>query len=295
MTGDEVFIVGCGRIGRRVAGLWLARGARVRALARSPESAARLRASGIDPVEGDLDRAESLTEVPTRGALVYYFAPPPRSGTVDERVRRFTEALVGRYPRRIVYISTTGVYGDRQGAWVTEDSAVQPGTDRARRRLDAENHLREFTRSKGIELVILRVAGIYGPEMLPVERLQRGDPVLAHAECGYTNRIHADDLAQVCAAAAVRGRPGAVYNVADGEPGTLTGYFREVAEALGLPAPVEVSRAEAERTLGEGILSYLGESRRIDNARMLEELGVRLQYPSLSVGLAASVLEELAG
>jgi len=294
MAQREIFIVGCGRVGRRVAALWLARGAHVGALGRSPESSARLQAAGIAVVNGDLDDPSGPGQLPVRDSILYYFAPPQRAGTTDERVRRFTAALSGHYPRRIVYISTTGVYGDRQGAWVTEDSAVHPGSDRARRRLDAETHLREFARDKGLELVILRVAGIYGPEMLPIERLERGEPVLAEGECGYTNRIHADDLAQVCVAAAERGRSGAVYNVADGEPGTLTGYFRQVAESMGLPPPVEISRAEAERVLGEGILSYLSESRRVDNARMLEELGVRLQYPSLSIGLAACALEQFA-
>jgi nucleoside-diphosphate-sugar epimerase len=283
---EEVFIVGCGDIGRRVAGLWRQRGVRVTALARSERSAQALRAAGIATRPGDLDDAASLAGLDVHGMLLYYFAPPSPDGERDERLRNFVAAVKGA-PRRAVYISTTGVYGDAAGAWVDEDTPPAPGTGRGRRRLDAEQTIADWAARLGADAVILRVPGIYGPGRLPLERIRRAEPVLDPAECGYTNRIHAEDLAEVCVAAAEHGRPGAVYNVSDGAPGTMTEYLFAVADAAGLPRPPVVGIDEARRVMSAGMLSYLGESRRIANDRMLAELGVRLRYPDLASGLAA--------
>lgn len=289
----SVVIIGCGDIGRRVAALWRERGTPVIALARRPATAEALAALGITPIVGDLDAPESLMQLPTADALVYYFAPPPPRGSIDPRMGAFLATLSqGRAPRRIVYISTSGVYGDRRGEWVDETVAPNPQTDRARRRLDAENALRAWGREQGVEVVVLRVGGIYGPGRLPRERLAEGRPVLRETESGYTNRIHADDLAAACLAAAERGRAGAVYNVSDGQPGTMTGYFNAVADRLGLPRPPEISMAEARERLSPVMLSYLTESRRMDNRRMCEELGVRLRYPDLESGLTQAVADE---
>jgi nucleoside-diphosphate-sugar epimerase len=161
-----------------------------------------------------------------------------------------------------VYISTTGVYGDAGGAWVDEDCPPAPATSRARRRLDAEQTLARWAEPAGTQVIVLRVPGIYGPGRLPLERIRRGEPVLAPGECGYTNRIHAEDLVRVCVAAAQRGRPGAVYNVSDGAPGTMTEYLLAVADAAGLPRPPVVGLDQARRVMSPGMLSYLGESRR---------------------------------
>jgi nucleoside-diphosphate-sugar epimerase len=289
----SVVIIGCGDIGRRVAARWRERGAPVAALTRRPASAKALTDLGITLVEGDLDAPESLAGLPTADALVYYFAPPPPRGTTDPRVHAFLAALdEARPPRRIVYISTSGVYGDRQGAWVDETAPADPQTDRARRRLDAENALRAWGREHGVAVVVLRVGGIYGPGRLPRERLAEGRPVLREAECGYTNRIHTDDLAEVCIAAAERGEADALYNASDGKPGTMTGYFNAVADRLGLPRPPAISMAEAQERLSPAMLSYLTESRRLDNRRMREELGVRLRYPELASGLEQAASEE---
>jgi nucleoside-diphosphate-sugar epimerase len=249
-----------------------------------------LRAAGIQPVPGDLDDAGSLGDVAVAGALVYYFAPPPSLGASDPRL----ETLVSRFsppnlPERVVLISTTGVYGDCKGEWVTETRAPNPQTDRARRRLAAEQALAQWANDHGVGYVILRVPGIYGPGRLPEERLRRGEPVLREEEAPFSNRIHADDLARVCVAAARRGRPGSVYNVSDGHPSTMTDYFYRVARLLGLPRPSAISLEEARQKLSAGMISYLTESRRIDNVRMQEELGVRLRYPDLETGLPACV------
>lgn len=237
---------------------------------------------------GDLDRPLSLAGLPVADAIVFYLAPPPDTGSGDPRMRTFLGTLrPDGPPARIVYISTSGVYGDRQGAWVSEDTPPAPTTDRARRRLDAETALLDWHRSSGVPVVILRVGGIYGPGRLPLERLRRGEPVVREEEAPYTNRIHADDLAYVCILAAQRGRPGAIYNVSDGKPTTMTDYFKKVADKYGLPRPPQISLAEARTRLSPAMLSYIEESRRLDTRRLREELGVELRYSNLAAGLAA--------
>jgi nucleoside-diphosphate-sugar epimerase len=138
-----------------------------------------------------------------------------------------------------------------------------------------------------VPVVILRVPGIYGPRYLPEERLRSGEPVLREDESPFSNRIHADDLARVCVVAAHHVHPRLLYNVSDGHPTTMTDFFYRVADVLGIPRPPMVTMEEARRRLGEGMLSYLAESKRIDSRRMREELGVELMYPDLTAGLAS--------
>ncbi len=290
---DRVLIVGCGDIGRRVARLWGARGAAVFGLSRSPGGAGRVSRCVVVPVKADLDDRATLGALPTRGALVYYFAPPPAEGSTDPRARAFADAVPrGDEPEKLVYMSTTGVYGDLKGGWATEETPAVPETDRGRRRLDAENVLFAWGRERSVPVVVLRVAGIYGPGRIPVEAIRRGTPVLDEAQSPFTNRIHADDLARVCVAAAERAPGGRIYNVSDGIPGTITEYFHAVADRLGLPRAPTAGLEEARKVLSQGLLSYLCESRRIDCRRMREELGVALRYPTLAEGLAASLEDD---
>jgi nucleoside-diphosphate-sugar epimerase len=263
-------------------------GALVTALSRGGTAAEGLAAQGLRVLIGDLDRPSILPSLPVRNGLLFYFAPPPAQGTGDPRLRALLDHLGDELPRRIVYISTSGVYGDRGGAWVTEDAPPMPRNDRARRRLVAEETLREWASRHHRPVAILRVGGIYGPGRLPVERLRRGEPVPRESDCGYTNRIHADDLASVCVTAGERG--DGIYNVSDGRPGTLTDYFNRVADLHGLPRPPQITLGEARTRLSAEMLSYLEESRRLDNGRMLRELGVSLRYPSLKEGLRAIAL-----
>ena len=282
----QVLIIGCGDIGVRVARLERAEGHSVAGLARSEATAQRLRAAGIDPLDGDLDIPSSLSQLPVKGALVYYFAPPPGKGTTDPRLEAFVSMMVPPgLPKRVVLISTTGVYGDCHGEWVTEQRPANPQAQRAVRRLSAETALRRWSRASGVPIVILRVPGIYARGRLPEERLRAGEPVLREEESPFSNRIHADDLARVCQAAAHHDHPHDLYNVSDNHPTTMTDFFYRVADLLGMPRPPAVTMAEARRTLGEGLLSYLAESKRIDNRRMREELGVELMYPDLAAGL----------
>jgi nucleoside-diphosphate-sugar epimerase len=283
-----VFIVGCGDMGRRVAALCRQAGESVFGLARSEKSAARLVANGIQVVSGDLADPTGLQDLPTAAADIYYFAPPPNEGETDPQVGHFLAAIApAALPAKVVLISTTAVYGDCKGRWITEAQPVNPQTARGKRRLDAERQLRAWSARTGVPVVILRVGGIYGPQRLPLARLRQGLPILHEAESPYTNRIHEDDLARICVAAAERGVAGAVYNVSDGHPGTMSQYFKAVARACGLPPPPEVSLAEAQQVMSAGMLSYLQESRRLDNHKLLAELKVSLHYPSLADGLAA--------
>lgn len=286
-TIRQVLIIGCGDIGQRVAGLHHARGERVSGLVRSHTGRTRLVASGIAPLPGDLDDASSLYGLSATSTLLYYFAPPPGTGESDTRMVNLLAALdPAAPPSRVVYLSTTGVYGDCAGAWITEDQLTRPGTARGRRRLAAEHVLRAWGEAAGVPIMILRVPAIYGPGRLPVERLRQGVPVVREEESPFTNRIHADDLARVCLAAAERGAPG-VYNISDGHPTTMTYYFNRVADLLGLPRPPVVSMEEACKIFSPAMLSYLKESRRLDNRKMREELKMKLRYPDLESGLPA--------
>lgn len=293
---NPVLIVGCGYVGLRVARVALAQGRRVTALARGADSATRLAAQGIEPVAGDLDDPESLGRLPGRDAMVYYFAPPPASGVSDPRMRNFLEALASAArPARVVLISTSGVYGDCHGEWVTEDRPPHPDAARAHRRLDAERQLRAWGERHAVPVVILRVPGIYGPGRLPLKRLRAQEPVLREQESPWSNRVHVDDLVRACVAAAERGRPGAVYNISDGHPSTMTDWFNRVADAVGLPRPPQITLAQARTQLSDGMQSYLAESKRLDNRRMREELGVEPLFPDLARGLAACLAVEANG
>jgi nucleoside-diphosphate-sugar epimerase len=282
-----VFIVGCGGVGQGVAKEWIKRGTRVSALTHTIPSANHLTELGITPVMGDLDVADTLADLQLSGQWVYYFAPPVSTGTVDTRMQTFIGrlGLLKEPPLGIVYISTSGVYGDCQGAWVDEEAPLAPVTDRSKRRVDAEQRLRTWGSESGVAVIVLRVGGIYGPGRLPLKRLQKSEPVLEPAESPYSNRIHIDDLVTVSLAAIERGEGDRAYNVCDDAPTTMSDYFFAVAAAAGLPRPPTVNRQQAAAVLSSGMLSYLNESRRMVNRRLHEELKVTLRYPDLVSGL----------
>jgi nucleoside-diphosphate-sugar epimerase len=280
-------VVGCGYVGTRLARQYRDAGEAVRGVVLSEAGIARLAQLGIGGLRCDLG-VRDPGDLGLASAGVFHFAPPPGSGVQDPHTRHLVEVFE-RYghPRRVVYISTTGVYGDCAGQWIDETHPVQPVADRSRRRRDAEETLRSWSLTSGRDLVILRVAGIYGPERLPLERIRAGTPMVRPQEAPYTNRIHVDDLVTACIAAMERAPSGAVYNACDGHPSTMTDYFLDVAAAAGLPSPPLISLEEAADRLSEGMLSYLSESRRLHNDRLRDELGVVFRYPSLADGLRA--------
>jgi nucleoside-diphosphate-sugar epimerase len=285
-VSNSVIIIGCGYIGRLLGARLAAQGAAVTGVVRSAESAARLPSLGIRALRLDLlsDPADALD---TAGTAVLHLAPPPAEGREDPVTARLIEAFANRgQPRRLVYVGTTGVYGDCGGDWVDETRVPAPTADRALRRWDAEERLRAWSAATGAELVILRVAGIYACDRLPLARIQSGQPVVSADEAPWSNRIHADDLVDVCIAAMERAPVGALYNVCDGNPSTMTDYFLRVATAAGVAPPPQIPLAQAPGKVSAGMLSYLRESRRLSNRKLLRELDLTLRYPTLDAGLA---------
>ncbi len=286
-----MLIVGCGDVGRRVARLAAQRGEALLCVVRSGDSAAACATDGLTAMAVDLDHAAPAASDLAAHGDIFYLAPPPPAGAHDGRMQRFLGALPTASAQRIVYISTTGVYGDCGGAWVDETWPTNAQVDRARRRLDAERQLLAWRDAGHGEVIILRVAGIYGPGKLPLARLRQQVPMVGEDDAPWTNRIHIDDLVAVCAAAMARGRDGEAYNVSDGNPGNMRDYFDRVADLFGLPRAPLISLSEAQETLSPGMLSYLGESRRLDNGKMRRELGIELRYPDLQHGLQSCLVE----
>jgi len=284
----RLLIVGCGDVGMRI--LPLVRAAwSVRVLTSSPRRAVALRAAGALPLVGDLDQPHTLGRLGGLAEAVLHMAPPQASGGEDLRTRALVRALarLGTV-RRFVYVSTTGVYGDAHGARFDEARPVAPFNDRARRRVDAERLLRAWARVAGVRLSILRAPGIYASDREgghPRERLQRGAPVLVREDDVYSNHIHADDLARACVAALYRAPPQRVFNVCDNSELLVGDYYDLAADLCGLPRPPRLTRAEAVARLSAQQMSFLSESRRLDNRRLREELRLALRYPTVSDGL----------
>ena len=295
---ERLLIVGCGDVGQRVARqLHTGPGAgrmQVLALTSSTERTALLRAQGIRPLRGNLDDAATLRRLSGVATRVLHLAPPPGEGAGgdgwwrDPRTVALARALRLRsLPASLVYASTTGVYGDCGGALVPETRAVAPGTPRAQRRVNAERAVRHLGRA-GVRASVLRIPGIYAPDReggTPEARLRRGTPVLAPEDDVFTNHIHADDLARACLAALWRGRPQRIYNVSDETALKMGDYFDLAADLYGLPRPPRVPRSAAQDQLSVMLLSFMSESRRLDNRRMLQELGLVLRYPTVAQGL----------
>ncbi len=201
-------------------------------------------------------------------------------------------AALGRgksLPRRLVYVSTTGVYGDCAGAGIDETRKLNPESERALRRVDAESCLRAWGTRCGVAVSILRAPGIYAADRLPIDRLQKGTPALVDREDAWTNHIHADDLAAACVAALRHGKPNRAYNAVDDSDLKMADYFDRVAEAFGLPKAPRLTRDEAGKVLSPVQLSFMRESRRIGNRRLKKELKLSLAYPTVDAGIAEAV------
>ena len=265
---------------------------KVLALTSSPQSVAALRAAGATPLLGNLDVPCTLGRLANLADAVLHLAPPPGQGVCDTRTRNLLQALAraGRV-RRLVYASTSGVYGDAQGAMFDETRPLRPATDRAVRRVDAEAQVRAFGRRTGVRVSVLRIPGIYAADRQgghPRDRLLRGTPVLAAVDDVYTNHIHADDLARACVAALARGAAQRVYHASDDTDLKMGDYFDLAAELSGLPRPPRVSRDQARQTLSPVMLSFMSESRRLVNQRLKTELGLKLRYPTVREGLVGT-------
>ena len=289
---QKLLIVGCGDIARRTLPLLLGH-YRVFALLRDPAQGAFWRAQGAYPLHADLDKAHTLRRIAGLADIVLHFAPPPGSGDKDNRTRALLAAL-GRgksLPQHLVYISTSGVYGNCNGARVAETRRLHPTTPRALRRVDAERCLRRFGARRGVRVSILRAPGIYAADRLPIDRLRAGSEALRPEDDVYTNHIHADDLARLTCATLRRGRANRCYNASDDTRLKMGDYFDLVADRFGLPRPRRLSRHDAEHTLPPLRLSFMSESRQLDNRRIKTELRFRLRYPRIEDGLAAAHIQ----
>ena len=293
MNLSTLYIVGCGDIGIRVAKLAAARQIRVYALSRGNKITPDSEMAAIELKYYDLDNPESLAELNFKDAAVLYTAPPPGGGVIDTRIMNFLANIQQCCePAKIVYISTTSVYGKCGNELVTEDKAVNPANHTAQRRCDAESRLKQWGAEQGVPVVILRVAGIYGPGRIPMQRILSQEPLLNEKEAGYTNRIHADDLAAVCLAALEKGEDGDIFNVCDGEISKMTDYFNTITDLMKLPRLPQVSLDEARQAMSPLMFSYMTDSRSISNRKMLEKLGIKLKYSTMLEGLKGSINAE---
>ncbi len=286
-----MLIIGCGDVGQR-ASRQLPRAVRVLALTSSPERRPALRAQGITPLYGNLDDARSLLRLSGLATRVLHLAPPPSEGVGDPRTHHLLRALQLRAaPRAMVYGSTSGVYGDCQGALVDETRTLAATTPRAQRRVDAEAAVRLLgRRASRVRTSILRIPGIYAPDReggTPEARLRKGTPVLERADDVFTNHIHADDLARACVKALWQGRPQRTYNINDDSALLMGDYFDFAADLYGLPRPPRVPRHATQGQLSLMLLSFMSESRRLDNTRMKRELRLKLLYPTVATGLVS--------
>jgi nucleoside-diphosphate-sugar epimerase len=272
----RLMIVGFGDIARRLLPLL------------PPEAALRR----VSRSEGyDLDRPETLSGVDGWADAVLHCAPPPNTGDHDPRTANLLTILErGILPARLVYISTSGVYGDCGGARVDETRALAPQSERARRRAAAEALLGAWCAKRGVVLVVLRAPGIYAADRLPLERLRAGTPVLRDEEDVYTNHVHADDLAAIALHALRPDAPPGAYNASDDSELKMGQWLDLVAERFGLPRPPRVARRDAPGRIPAALLSFMNESRRLDNRKMKELLGVRLRYSTVYDGLRAATV-----
>ncbi len=256
----------------------------------------QLAALGVTQIKGDLDQPDTLVRLAGIADVVIHSAPPPSQGTGDPRTRNLIAVLQrGKsLPRRLVYISTSGVYGDCGGAWVGETRPAAATSARAVRRVDAERRLRRFGRQcgRGCRVSILRAPGIYAGDRLPLERLHKGLPLMRHAEDSHTNHIHADDLGRACGATLARGGANRVYNISDDSELAMGEWFDLLADRFSLPRAPRLPREDVRRTVPPLQWSFMSESRRLDNTRMKRELRLRLHHPTVASGIAAMLDKE---
>jgi len=288
---NNINIIGCGYIGKKIANLLKVNGSPCHCFVKSEKSKETCLTTGYPVTQFNLDmqglalNSSQLNEF--KKSTIAYLAPPQRNGLTDERVENFISALeeANTVPHKIILISTTGVYGNCNGDWIDESREVQPQAERAFRRLSAETQIIKYCEKNNVHFIVFRVPGIYASDKLPVKRITSGEPIVNAADSGYTNRIHAEDLSALCVEALLENVASGIYNCCDGQPSTMNDYFTKVADALNYPRPEEISLLQARQQLSEGMLSYLAESKRISNKKLLSHFNTKFKYPNLTSGL----------
>jgi nucleoside-diphosphate-sugar epimerase len=274
----RVLIIGCGDVGMRLLPI-LVKTHKVFVLTTQEAKTSILRKMGAVPLLGNLDDSKSIVKIAHLAPNVIHLAPPNNEGPRDLRTRNLLHVLArGGRVQRLIYVSTSGVYGDCKGAFVDETRVVAPTSPRGQRRLDAELQLRSWAIAQRALVSILRVPGIYASNRLPIERLKAGTPALNHDEDVYTNHIHADDLARIILCAFYRGLPQRVLNASDFSWLKMGEYFDLVAKTFDLDPPKRVSFEELRAQVTPQMLSFMKESRRLENHR-LAEIGFQFEYP----------------
>ncbi|MHA7887598.1 SDR family oxidoreductase [Roseicyclus sp.] len=254
----------------------------VRVTTRSADKAAQLEAEGLTArVFPGTDMAADL-----HWATHVLITAGPEDGH-DPVLAHARDAIVAAADGLVWvgYLSTTGVYGDHSGGWVDEETPLTPSTARGRARVAAEGEWQALFHAHGLPLHIFRLAGIYGPGRGPFAKVREGTARRIVKPGQVFSRIHVEDIAQVLIASMAHPQAGAVYNLCDDDPAPPQDVIAHAAELLGLPVPPEVPHDEAE--LSPMARSFYAESKRVDNRRMKEELGIRLRYPDYRAGLAA--------
>ncbi len=240
-----------------------------------------LRRMGAVPIVGNLDQRQTLRKIAHLAPYVIHLAPPNQEGPKDLRTKNLLHTLSqGGKTQRFIYVSTSGVYGDCKGDFVSETRTLAPTSPRGQRRMDAENQLRAWAIHHRVQVSILRVPGIYASNRLPIERLNSGTPALKHEEDVFTNHIHADDLARIILYAFYRALPQRVLNASDSSWLKMGEYFDLVAKSFALPSPKRVTFEELRTQVSPQMLSFMKESRRLQNDR-LKELGFEFLYPTV--------------
>lgn len=275
----RLLIIGCGDVGLRILPL-MQKHFRIFAIIRNIDHAPHIRSLGATPIVADLDHPTSLQRLTNLAHTIIHLAPPPTQGTNDTRTKHLCAIL----PRgsRLIYISTTGVYGNCHGAQFNESQAVNPQSDRAKRRVDAENILRNWATQSNSSLNILRVPGIYADNRLPITRLEQGTPILSIEDDVYTNHIHADDLARLIVLTVFKGKPQRIYHAVDDSQMTMGQYINTIADTVNLPRPPRLSRAALASQVSPMLLSFMSESRRPTNQRIKQELNFKFHYPTIN-------------
>ena len=276
----SIVVAGCGYTGLKLVKALNDQTNRIISISRTTE----IDLPGIETVNIDLDSAPSTRLDIGKDSRVCYLIPPATEGDPESRFRVFVEQVLSEVPRRVLLISTTGVYGDCQGEWVDEKRPINPQTDRAKRRVGVEEYCTGWSETNGVSLAIFRVAGIYGPSRVSVERLRRGIVLPMNLPDGYSNRIHVDDLVTACVAGLIGDEIG-VFNVSDGYPMRYSDYFNLVSEIWGLPGVVNQDCDKLDESLSPAMRSYLGESRKIDNRKLVNTFSFELRYPYPRQGL----------
>ncbi len=274
----RTLVIGCGYLGRRVAGLWRRRGDEVFALTRTSERADLLREEGLSPLLGDVLQAGAIP-FPDEIETCLYAVARDRGSNVSQRelyVDGLSRVLAqpAFRPRRLIFISSTSVYGQERGELVDGATVPEPSQENGRVCLDAERLIVEFSeRTAGVRAGVLRLSGIYGPGRLiaRVAQLQAGEPVAGRPD-GWLNLIHADDAARAVLACEARGESGRSYLVTDDRPVERREYYETLAKLVGAPVPTFAGK---EGSLGK----------RCSNATARTALGWIPAFPTLVEGL----------